>query len=439
MFLATSADIAIYGGGAGAGKTYASLLEPCRHKDNPLFRGVIFRRTSPQITNPGGLWDESQQLYPLLGAVPNRSSLNWTFPSGAMLRFAHMQHEKNMYDWQGAQGTFFAFDELTHFESAQFWYMFSRNRSMSGIKPYIRATTNPEPGWVADLIAWWIDQATGYAIPERAGLLRWFVRVNEVLEWADSADELRQRYPGLEPKSLTFIPAKLSDNKILMDKDPSYLANLMALPLVERERLLGGNWKITPSGGKVFNRSWFEIVTSAPEGGVETRFWDFAATEKKSKGDDPDYSAGVKFRKVNGVYYIMDCIDVQRDPAAVEALFKDTARKDREAAARTNTTYRLRWEIEGGSAGKRENWRLVNLMDGYDAKGVTPQGDKLARAKPLAVQSEFGNVKVVQGAWNERWLTHMHHQPDFGHDDIMDASSGAYSDLLDGSVILFGG
>ena len=36
-FLATPADIAIYGGGAYGGKTMALLLEPLRHLDNPKF------------------------------------------------------------------------------------------------------------------------------------------------------------------------------------------------------------------------------------------------------------------------------------------------------------------------------------------------------------------------------------------------------------------
>jgi hypothetical protein len=48
-FLSTKADIAIYGGAAGGGKTFALLLEPLRHLRNPLFRGVIFRRTSPKL------------------------------------------------------------------------------------------------------------------------------------------------------------------------------------------------------------------------------------------------------------------------------------------------------------------------------------------------------------------------------------------------------
>jgi len=62
-FLACSADICIYGGSAGR-QSFGLLLEPLRHIGNKNFGGVIFRRTSPQITNEGALWDEAGKLYP---------------------------------------------------------------------------------------------------------------------------------------------------------------------------------------------------------------------------------------------------------------------------------------------------------------------------------------------------------------------------------------
>ena len=442
QFLASSADIVIYGGAAGGGKTWGLVIEPLRHHTSPEFRAVIFRRTSPQITNPGGLQDEAERWYPLFGGRDTRphSGITWTFPSGATVIFNHMQHEKNRLDWQGAQVPFIGFDELTHFTAEQFFYMLSRNRDPAGkVSPYIRATTNPEPGWVADFIAWWIGE-DGYYIPERAGVVRYFVRVDEQILWADTPGELRRAHPGAEPKSATFIPARLEDNPILLDGNPGYLANLLALPLVERERLWRGNWTIMPSGGKVFNRAWFQVIPLAevPDGGVECRFWDLAATEKELKGDDPDYTAGVKIRKVDQYYYVMDCIAERLGPTATDKLIRTTAERDRQQIKRQggNTRYMVRWEKEGGASGKRDTRHLVKLLDGFDARGVAPDGDKITRAKAFSAQSEQGFVVVVAGEWNERWLTHMHHQPDWPHDDIMDGSSGAYNALHagDGSM-----
>lgn len=432
QFLASSADVVFYGGAAGGGKSYSLLLEPLRHIYNPDFRAVIFRRTYPQITNPEGLWDTAGKLYPLLGAALNQADLLAKFPSGARVEFAHMQHAKNRFDWQGSGVPFLGWDELPHFERVQFMYMFSRSRSMSGVRPYIRATMNPVPpddetgGWVHEFVGWYIDE-DGWAIPERCGVIRWFVVVDDTLRWADSAQESRQLYPKIEPKSFTFIKSSVYDNEILLKQNPEYLANLMALPLVERERLLGdkdrgGNWLVKATAGKVFNRAWFEIVDMAPAGGRTVRFWDLAASEKKLAKDDPDFTAGVLMKRVGDMYYVLDCIEEQIGPAQTDTSLVNTASQDGIAVA-------VRWEMEGGASGTRDNRYIASKLNGYDARGVRPQGDKLTRAKGLSAQALAGNVKLVRGRWNDKWLTHMHGQPDLAHDDTMDASTGAYNEL----------
>lgn len=124
----------------------ALLLEPLRHINNPQFGGVIFRRTSPQLTGAGSLWEKAQELYRPLGAKMRESpTLSATFPSGATLEFLHLQHVKDIYAHQGKAYAFSGWDELTHFSGQQFWYLVSRMRSTSGIRPCMRATTNPDP------------------------------------------------------------------------------------------------------------------------------------------------------------------------------------------------------------------------------------------------------------------------------------------------------
>jgi predicted phage terminase large subunit-like protein len=426
--LASPADIVIFGGAAGGGKSWALLLEPLRHVENPQFSCVLFRRTYPQVTNPGGMWDESMKLYPLVGATPRQSDLAWRFPSGAVVRFAHLQHENSRLDWQGSQVTLLGFDELTHFTRDQFFYLLSRNRSLSGIKPYVRATCNPVPdddptgGWIHEFVGWYIGD-DGYAISERSGVMRWFVNINDQLHWADTFEELAERFPETTPKSFTFIKSSLYDNQILMREDPGYLANLQALPLVDRERLLGGNWKIKPAAGKVFNRGWFEIVDAAPAGGRTVRFWDLAATEKTVAKPDPDFTAGVKMRRVGDIYYILDAIAVQEAPGRVDTLIKNTATHD-------GVDVTVRFEREGGASGVRDARNTVTMMAGYDVRTVSPQGDKVTRAKGLAAQAEAGNVKLVRGPWNDRYLRTLHSFPEGAHDDEVDASSGAFNDLV---------
>ena len=417
QFLSTSADIAIYGGGAGSGKTWALLLEPLRHIKNSKFGAVVFRRSYPQITNQGGLWDKSLEVYPLVGGKPKTDDKIWIFPSGAKLKFSHLQYDTSVIEWQGSEVPLFLWDELTHFSRAQFIYMLSRSRSTSGIRPYVRGTCNPEAdSWVSELLEWWIDQDTGYAIPERSGVIRWFYVVDDVLRWYATRELAEAAHPAhakiAPPKSFTFVVASIYDNPILLEKDPGYLGNLMALSLVDRERLLGGNWKVRSEAGKVFNRDWFEIVTSAADGGFECRGLDFAATEKKLSGNDPDFTAAVKIRKVGATFYIIDCIAVQKAPADVDALVTQIIESDHQKARESRATYLVRWEIEPGSAGKRESYRLSTSLSNHDARGVISTGDKLSRVKAFAVQASIGNVKIVRGAWNEELLTHIHHQPD---------------------------
>jgi len=245
-FLRTPADICIYGGAAGGGKTVALILEPVRHvRRVAKFNAVFFRRTTPQITNPGALWDESQNFYPRVGGTPYLGAREWRWPDGGKIKFSHLQFDATVYDWQGAQITLICFDELTHFTAHQFFYMVSRNRSTCGVRPYIRATCNPDAdSWVADFLAWWLDPESGFPIAERAGVVRYYVRVSEKIVWADRPEDLLQYLPRPEdlppgfdlprPISVTFIPATVFDNPALLQVNPEYLAWLLSLPLLER-------------------------------------------------------------------------------------------------------------------------------------------------------------------------------------------------------------
>ena len=266
-FLSNPADICIYGGAAGGGKSWSLLVDPLRHIKRPGFGAVIFRRTSPQITNEGGLWDESMQIYPLFGGVPKVGTLDWEFPEwGTNIGFRHLQHEADKLAWQGSQVPWIGFDELTHFLSSQFFYMLSRNRTTCGVRPCIRAGTNPEPGWVRDFLAPWISRA--HPLKAASGEIRWFVRVAGEIVWAHAHDELKARFPTLIPKSVSFVRASVYDNKILLAKNPEYLGNLQALNPVDRARLLDGDWDVKHEGLVYpdFSSCIVPADTTVPEG-----------------------------------------------------------------------------------------------------------------------------------------------------------------------------
>lgn len=431
-FLSTKADIAIYGGSAGAGKSFALLLEPLRHFHNPKFGGVIFRRNSTQVRNQGGLWDESLQIYTPLKATPKQSYLEWIFPSGGKMKFAHLENEASVYDWQGSQIPFIGFDEVTHFTEKQFFYMLSRNRSMSGIPGYVRATCNPDTdSWVRRFIDWWIDE-DGFPIEERSGKLRWFIRVEDELKWASSKEELIELYGDEQlPKSVTFIPAKIYDNKILISKDPSYLSSLKALSRVERMRLLEGNWNVRSSAGLYFQRGWFPIVDALPANPVSTvRYWDRASTKPSESNRDPDYTVGAKLHRYADGTYVVEHIARMRDtPLQVEKFVRNIASQDG-----FKTTICI--EQDPGSAGVADVDNYIRMLAGFNIRVRKPSKDKVTRALPVSAQCEHGNIKLLRGDWNDSFLNEMENFPDASHDDQVDALSGAFNELATGFSIL---
>ena len=436
LFLSSPADVCIYGGAAGGGKTWSLIYDHMKHYKNPGFGSVIFRRTLPEHKRTGGPWDESLKLYPLFGGAPNSSNLTWRFPSGSKVTFSGLQYDMDVLSWKSAQIPALDFDQLEMFTQYQFLYMATRNRSVCGVKPYIRATCNPEPGWLADFLSWWIAD-DGYADLSRAGKVRYFVVVNDSYIWGDTPDELLAEHPGLIPRSCTFIPATIYDNKILLDKDPGYLANLMGQSLVERERLLGdaergGNWKIKPEAGNLFNRAWFPIVKEWNPNDPWTFVirWDFAATEQSLKNDDPDFTAWCVMGKNSrtGEFLTLEAGQKRLNPSAVYDEFLTRCEYWRGRLADYNLRLKVRWEIEPGSASKREARTFAGLVPWADARGIPSRGSKIERARPMAAQAEHGFISLMRGDWNEMYLNHMHSQP-ADHDDMMDASTGAFDDL----------
>lgn len=441
-FLSTSADIAIYGGAAGGGKTYALLLEAVRHTGNPKFGAVIFRRQSIQITQEGGLWDSSFEVYGgIKGAVPKTSPrYHWKFRTGARVGFAHIDGDRDLGKWQGSQIALIGFDELTHFTKKQFFYMMSRNRSASGIDPYIRATCNPDAdSWVADFISWWIDRDTGYPISERSGVIRYMVHINDVISWFDTEDEGIDfaKQSGLDEfmamksvKSVTFIASTLHDNKILMENDPGYLANLLALTEVEKERLLKGNWKIKPSAGSFFKRTQIrDILTTIPNDIVAIcRGWDLAATDE-DENKEAAYTAGVLMAKrACGRFLVLDVVNRQLKAGEVRKLIMTTTKADN-AKYRKYCTVRQRLPQDPGQAGKEQAGSYIEMLAGYSVVTRPESGSKESRAEPMAAQWQQGFFDVMEGEWNEEYFNQLESFPESKFKDMVDAGSSAFGEI----------
>lgn len=336
-----------------------------------------------------------------------------------------MQHESDKEAWQGAQIPYLGFDELTHFLESQFFYMLSRNRSTCGVKPRVRATTNPDAdSWVKRFLAPWVDDT--YPDPARSGEIRYFVREDGKVRWLERGE----RHPHM--KSCTFIEADVHDNPALLKKDPGYIANLNALPMVERERLLNKNWNIRHEGGTKFKKAWFPVLDTIPDD-IEkiVRYWDFAATEetpKNSKRDGPDYTASVKLaRRRKGAfprYVVLDATWDRKSPGKVEEMVKNIASHDGRACP-------IYFEEEPGSSGKNNTFNYVTrVLEGYEAHGIRSTGPKEVRANTFSSQAEAGNIGILRAHWNDGYFGFLEPFPsEKVHDDPVDASSGAMEQL----------
>lgn len=260
------ADIAIIGGSAGCGKTFCLLFDPLQYifSDVEGFNGIIFRRDSVDIRTTGGLWDKAKSLYKMV--PPNyrpreyggNTHFKFKFPNSCEIQLGHLHDVDTVYSYQGTEISYIAFDELTHFTQEQFFYMLSRNRSTSGVVPYVRASTNPQgEGWVKDLISPWIypddyeiEILRGAPIPEMQGVCLYMARLDgkiimketaqEVLDAMDS--ETAKSFPIESIRTITFVAGKLFENTILMKSNPGYVGNLLGLSENERLQLLDGRW-----------------------------------------------------------------------------------------------------------------------------------------------------------------------------------------------------
>lgn len=235
-FMARPEYECLYGGAAGGGKSDALLCEALRQIHIPHYRGLILRKTYPQLSE---LIDRSRELYgqAFPKAKYNGTEHCWTFPSGAKIYFGSMQYVKDRVNYQGKRYDYIAFDELTHFQWEEYSYMFSRNRpSGPGTRCYIRAATNPGGighGWVKDR----------------------FITAAPPMTPIESKMEVDG--PCGKRISVTrkrvFVPSTVFDNKALLENDPSYIANLSMLPEAEKNALLYGSWD--SFDGQVF-REW---------------------------------------------------------------------------------------------------------------------------------------------------------------------------------------
>lgn len=422
-FIKCSADVVLFGGSAGGGKSAAMLLKPLQFVGNKDYRAIIFRRTYPEIEQEGGLLDFSRKWYTPLGA--KNTDTRWTFPSGARISMSHMEHEKDRFKLDGAQVAHIFFDQVEMFTRAQVLYAFSRLRSDAGIRGRIFMSANPPKDktgdWLLPTFLDWYIGDDGYAIPERSGVIRHFCMVNDKPIWGEKDDLDREHG---ESMSFCFIRSSVYDNKILIEKQPDYISKLKAMSCVDRERQLNGNWKIKEAQGLFFKKKWVQVITEneLPDDLKIIRSWDLAATEK-NETNNPDFTACVKLAqsKKTKRLIVLHAEKFRFSPARRDLRIRQLAEQDfKEHGSNFETTI----PKDAGQAGVDQASRLVReLFSGFRCRALPAnrqRGNKVRRFEPFSAQAEHGNVSILAGKWNDEFISELESfdGSDKNHDDM---------------------
>lgn len=424
----TEADLIIFGGAAGSGKSFTALMKSLPYLKDSNYHASYFRRNTKQLTQQGGMWEESKKLYKAFRAKFNETRLSHKFPSGATITFNHLEHEKHKLSYQGGQLSAVFFDELTHFSQSQFTYLLSRLRSDSEVDGFAFATCNPQyDSWVLNWVRWWLDEK-GYPDKAKQGVVRYYLLVDEKPVFADTAEELEELYPHLckvwnpnaeafvkvPPKSFTFIAGTIFDNPILIEKNPKYLAELNSLPRVERAQLLDGCWYAIPESAGHFKRDWLVKLDSLPEKGIHCRAWDKASSEPSEVYRYPDFTASIAMHKlsdgrvvIRGDYHPDNHDKV--DPAIKGRFRRRPGDRDNiilKQAQHDGKDCVIILPKDPGAAGETEYSQHSKALaeNGFIVKmdKAPSQSSKLKKFEPFAAACENGHVCIVEDSFPDK-------------------------------------
>lgn len=209
FFKAKARHIA-YGGARGGGKSWAMrtlfLLLAMYY---PKLKLLLLRRTLPEL--------KENHILPLLSMLVGIAKYNaddkaFVFQNGSRLKLGYCDNERDIYQYQGQEYDVVGFEEATLFTWAMIQFILTCNRSTrTDFKPRAYYTMNPGGVSHAEFKRLFIDRS--FRNSER-------------------------------PDDYLFIPAKVYDNKILMDNNPEYIQTLQDLPEELRKAHLDGDWNV---------------------------------------------------------------------------------------------------------------------------------------------------------------------------------------------------
>ena len=209
-FFLSRARHTAYGGARGGGKSWAMrrkfILLALRY---PGLNLLLLRRTLPELRE-NHLIPMQRELYGF--AVYNSAERVFRFPNGSRIKLGYCDTMQDVYQYQGQEYAVIGLEEATHFTEEQMRFLTTCNRTTrKDFSPRMYYTCNPGN--------------VGHA---------WVKRLFIDRLYAESEN----------PNDYLFIPARIYDNKVLLEADPNYIRQLEALPEELRRAHLGGDWDV---------------------------------------------------------------------------------------------------------------------------------------------------------------------------------------------------
>jgi len=267
----SQADVCLYGGAAGGGKSDLAIgLMLTQHQ-----RTLYIRKEGKQL----------QPVYDRLNEIlGHREGFNsqtgiWRLPDKRQGQFGGVLKPGDETSYQGNARDLLVLDEVANIPEFQARFLMGWVRSTD---PHQRCRTlmcsnpptDPEGEWLITYFAPWLKK--NHPKPAEPGELRWFatltgkdieVDTNRPFVWDDKRKLAIYDYPSttpvlsiITPQSRTFIPSKISDNPFLMDT--GYKSTLQALPEPLRSQMLYGDFQAgrEDASRQVIPSSWVELA-----------------------------------------------------------------------------------------------------------------------------------------------------------------------------------
>lgn len=238
----SEADILLYGGQAGGGKSQLLLGAAVNDADN----GIIFRR---ELSQTDGLEKDGKGIIGTAASF-NGTDHEWTWPNGSKsLKLGGMKDEDSWQDHAGRERDLMGFDEGGEFLEKQVASIRGWLRAAPGKRRRTIIASNPprtaDGLWLLEWFAPWLDDKHPL-YPTPPGQLRWALYVTKPdgtgqSIWVEGPGTYEVDGEEYTAESRTFIPASLEDNPYR--NTPEYRATLQSLPEPLRSQLLYGDWK----------------------------------------------------------------------------------------------------------------------------------------------------------------------------------------------------